>query len=163
MEDYTKYPDNAKVWIYQSSKVLNKDEIDYLRVQIDHFLSTWESHGQMLTGTFEIFDNLFVVLFVDEQGDTMCGRAQDASVKLMKQLEQEIEVEFVNRMIQAYKKDNKVEVVHLNDFSTLLANNEINENTIVFNNTITTKAEFDAKWQVPLKNSWHKQLLVVNS
>ncbi len=162
-EDYTKYPDNAKVWIYQSSKVLDKDEVDYLRVQIDHFLSTWESHGKMLTGTFEIFDNLFVVLFVDEQGDTMCGRAQDASVKLMKQLEQEIEVEFVNRMIQAYKKDDKVEVVHMNDFATLLADNEINENTIVFNNTITTKAEFDSKWKVPLKDSWHKQLLVVNS
>lgn len=162
MKDYTKYPDNAKVWIYQSSRILEKDEVDYLKVQIDDFLSTWKSHGKMLTGTFEIFENLFVVLFVDDEGDVICGRAQDASVKLMMQLEKEIEVEFVNRMIQAYKKDGKVEVVHINDFSTLLANNEINEDTIVFNNTIINKADFDTKWQVPLKDSWHKQLLVVN-
>lgn len=163
MNDYTTYPDNAKVWIYQSNKQLDHDEENYLRVQIDDFLSAWESHGKMLKATFEIFYNLFVVIFVDEEGDAMCGRAKDASVRLMKQLEQELEVEFLDRMIQAYKKDGKINIVHMNDFSQLIADKEINENTIVFNNTVTTKAEFDSKWEVPLKDSWHKQLLVINS
>lgn len=163
MEDYTKYPDNAKVWIYQSSKPLEKDELDYIKVQIDNFLSTWESHGKMVTSTFEIFHDLFVVLFADEKGDRLCGTAQDNSVKLMKQLEQELEVEFLNRMIQSYKEGESVKVVNINDFSTLLANNDITEDTIVFNNTITTKADFDKNWEVPLKDSWHKQLLMVNS
>ena len=163
MEDYRKYPDNANIWIYQSDKHLDKDEIAYLKVQLDDFIASWESHGQPLTATFEIFHNLFVVFFVDEQGGTMCGRAKDASVRLMKQLEQELEVVFLDRMIQAYRKGDKIEVAHMNDFSKLAASKEINENTIVFNNTITSKAEFDTKWEVPLKDSWHKQLLVVNS
>lgn len=160
--EYQNYPDNAKVWIYQSDKQLDKDEIAYLNVQLDDFISTWESHGSMLKATFEIVHDLFVVLFVDEQGDRMCGTAQDNSIKLMKQLEQELEVNFLDRMVQSYKKGDNVEVVKMNDFTALLANNEIDENTIVYNNMVTTKIDFDNNWEVPLKDSWHKQLLTLN-
>jgi hypothetical protein len=160
--EYIEYPDNAKVWIYQSSKHLEKDEIDYLKVQLDNFISTWESHGNLVKATFEVLHDVFVVLFVDEQGDRMCGTAQDNSIKLMKQLGEELEVDFLNRMIQSYQKDGKVKIVEMNEFSTLLANNEIDENTTVYNNMVTTKIDFDKNWEVPLKNSWHKQLLALS-
>lgn len=164
MEDnYLEYPDSAKVWIYQSDRHLDKVEIDYLKVQIDDFLSTWESHGQMLKATSEIFYDLFVVFFVDEQGDTMCGRAQDASVNLMKKMEQELEASFLNRMIQSYSKDNKAIVVKMNDFTKLLEDEEIDENTTVFNNMVTNKADFESNWEIPLKDSWHKQFLAVSN
>jgi len=117
----------------------------------------------MVKGTFTILYDAFVVLFVDEQGDTMCGRAQDASVKLMKELEQELELSLLDRMNQSYKEDEKAVLVKLNDFETLYNDNKINDETIVFNNTITTKKEFDTTWELPLKNSWHKQLVNVVS
>ena len=161
-ENYTTYPNNAKVWVYQSNQQLDKDEVDYLKVQLDDFISSWESHGKLLKATFEIVHNLFVVLFVDEQGDKMCGTAQDNSIRLMKQLGAELEVDFLNRMTQSYKKGDQVKIVQMNDFSTLLANNEIDENTIVFNNMVTTKYDFDNHWEVPLKDSWHKQLLALS-
>ena len=160
MKEYVSYPENAKVWVYQSNKLLDADEIAYLNVQIDDFISSWESHGSLLKATYEIVNNLFVVFFVDEEGDRMCGTAQDNSVKLMKQLEQELEVTFLDRMVQSYKKDDKIEVVKMSDFTTLLEENKIDENTIVYNNMITTKAGFDDNWEVPLKESWHKQFLV---
>ena len=158
-ENYLDYPDNAKVWVYQCNRHLDAVEKDYLQVQIDDFISSWESHGQMLKATAEIFYDLFVVFFVDEQGDTMCGRAQDASVNLMKKMEQELEVSFLDRMIQSYSKDNKAIVVKMNDFTQLLADKEIDENTSVFNNMVTNKADFEAHWEGPLKDSWHKQFL----
>ena len=157
--EYLDYPDNAKVWIYQSSKYLDKDDIDYLNVELDDFISDWESHGSMLKATFEIVYDLFVVIVVDEEGDRMCGTAQDNSLKLMKKLGAELEVDFLDRMTQSYKKGEKVEIVKMNDFSTLFANKEIDENTIVYNNMITTKYDFDHNWEVPLKDSWHKQLM----
>ena len=163
MEDFRIYPDNAKTWIYQSSRFLDADEISYIKVVLDEFISTWESHGSMLTAAYEVFDNLFIVLFVDEQGDTMCGRAQDASVKVMKELEAQLETTLLDRMVQAYKKDDKVVPTTLAEFSKLIEDKEIDENTIVFNHTVTNKKDFDEKWEVPLKDSWHKQLLVVNS
>lgn len=159
--EYLTYPNHAKAWVYQSSKHLDEDDVNYLKVQLDDFVSSWESHGSLLKGTFEIFNNLFVVFFVDEQGDTMCGRAQDASVKLMKQMSEELEVDFLDRMMQSYKKGEKVEIVNMNDFPKLIEDKVIDENTIVFNNMVTTKIDFDNNWEVPLKDSWHKQLLVI--
>lgn len=161
MSDYLTYPDNSKVWIYQSNKPLDADEIAYLKIQLDDFISTWESHGQMLTATTDIFYNLFVVFFVDEEGDSMCGRAKDASVRLMMKLEKELEMKFLDRMVQSYKIGEMVEVVKMNDFTSLLEKNQINQDTIVFNNMVGTKAEFDNKWEVPLKESWHKQFLSI--
>ena len=32
--EYVNYPDNAKVWVYQSSKHFDKDELDYLKVKL---------------------------------------------------------------------------------------------------------------------------------
>ncbi len=159
MEDYLTYPDNAKVWIYQSNKHFDEDEIAYLNVQLDDFIASWESHGSMLKATFKIVHDLFVVIFVDEEGDRMCGTAQDNSIKLMKRLEGELEVSFLDRMVQSYRKGEQVEVVKMNDFSTLLEQNEINEDTIVYNNMVTSKIDFDNNWEVPLKDSWHKQFL----
>ena len=160
--EYLEYPDNAKAWVYQSNRHFDKDEIDYLKVQLDDFVSDWESHGQSLKGTTEIFYNLFVVFFVDEQGDNMCGRAQDASVNLMKRLEEELEVTFLDRMVQSYKKgEEEVVVVRMADYETLLEDNKIDENTIVFNNMITTKFDFDHHWEVPMKESWHNQLIAL--
>jgi hypothetical protein len=35
---------------------------------------------------------------------------------------------------------------------------EVNDDTIVFNNLVQTKRDFEAKWQVPYKDSWLKNL-----
>jgi hypothetical protein len=163
MNNYIQYPDNAKVWIYQSDTHFNEDEKKHIQISIDDFIATWESHGKMVKGTFTILYDAFIVLFVDEQGDRMCGTAQDNSVKLMKRLEQELEVTLLDRMNQSYKEGEKAVLVKLNDFETLYNDNTINDETIVFNNTITTKKEFDTTWEVPLKDSWHKQLVLVTS
>jgi len=148
MNDYIQYPEDAK---------------KHIQISIDDFIATWESHGKMVKGTFTILYDAFIVLFVDEQGDRMCGTAQDNSVKLMKRLEQELEVTLLDRMNQSYKESEKAVLVKLNDFETLYNDNTINDETIVFNNTITTKKEFDTTWEVPLKDSWHKQLVHVVS
>ena len=157
--EYINYPDNAKVWVYQSSKYLDEDDINYLKVQLDDFVSSWESHGSLLKATFEIVYDLFVVIFVDEEGDRMCGTAQDNSIRLMKKLGEELEVDFLDRMVQAYKNGDKVEIVKMSDFEKLLEEKTIDENTTVFNNMIVTKGDFDKKWEVSLKDSWHKQFL----
>ncbi len=158
-EEYKNFPENSKVWVYQSSRHLDEDDINFLKVRIDDFVSNWESHGSLLKADFDVLNNLFVVFFVDEQSDRMCGSAQDRMVRLMKDLEQELEVEFLNRMNLAYMKNNVATVFKMNDLGALYEKGELTDNTIVFNNTITTKKEFDSVWKTPLKDSWHMQLV----
>ena len=45
------------------------------------------------------------------------------------------------------------------DFQKQLEEGVLNEETTVFNNLIETKGDFEKKWEVPVKESWHKQLV----
>ncbi len=157
--EYKTFPDNSKVWIFQSSRPFDDDDVNFIKVRVDEFIENWESHGNLLKADFDVLHNLFITVFVDEQSDRMCGSAQDRLVRLMKELESELEVELLNRMNLSYLKGNVAKVATMNDFPKLLNDGEINENTIVFDNTITTKEAFDKKWKLPLKESWHKQLI----
>jgi len=53
----------------------------------------------------------------------------------------------------------KIEIVSMADFKRLLTENILNQNTIVFNNLVNTRAEFDTKWRTSVQNSWHSNLL----
>ena len=53
----------------------------------------------------------------------------------------------------------KINLLSLSDFKTLISEGKINEESIVFNNLIKTKRDYIEQWEVQLKNSWHKTLL----
>ena len=64
-EEYKNFPENSKVWVYQSSRLLDEDDVNFLKVRIDDFVSNWESHGSLLKADFDVLNQLFVVFFVD--------------------------------------------------------------------------------------------------
>ena len=75
-------------------------------------------------------------------------------------LSNEIGVDFFNRLNIAYKADSeKINLQSLSGFKTLISEGKINEESIVFNNLIKTKKDYIERWEVQLKNSWHKTLL----
>ena len=47
----------------------------------------------------------------------------------------------------------------MNVFRSKASKGEVTTNTIVYNNTITTKEDLDNNWEVAAKESWHNQLL----
>ena len=46
------------------------------------------------------------------------------------------------------------------DFKEFAKANKITQETIVFNNMVTTKEELETQWEVTANNSWHKRFLV---
>lgn len=158
-QSYKTFPDNSKVWVFQSSRFFTESELNLLRVKLTAFVDNWDSHGSLLKADYDILHKLFIVFFVDEQGDRMCGSAQDRLLRLMKEIESELEVELLNRMNLSYMDGNVPRVVRMSDFSALATTGDIQEETLVFDNSISTKSAFDHKWMVSIKDSWHKQLL----
>ena len=47
----------------------------------------------------------------------------------------------------------------MSDFKRMITENQVNQDTIVFNNLVNTRADFDTKWRTSVKNSWHTNLL----
>lgn len=152
---------NTKVWIYQSNREFSSAEITEFIALATTFKENWESHGKPVKGTIELFYNRFIVVFVDEQDEQSCGRSVDASIHFIKELENELNVTLLDRLLVAYKKDGKIAVCTLAEFEKRIVLGEVNENTIVFDNTIHTKTEFENNWEVPLKKSWHSRMLAI--
>ena len=156
--DYKELPDHAKVWVYQADRTLSKGEVLQISSKIDDFISTWASHGTDLRASIELFHDRFLVVMVDEEQAMASGCSIDKSVALVKELENDYSINFLNRLLVAWRQDDEIESCPLDQFERKLQAGEIKADTIVFNNLVSTKAEFETKWEVPVKDSWHYQL-----
>lgn len=152
--DFNILPGDAKVWMYQCSRALTKDELDLLNSRSSAFLSEWESHGIPVQGSVDVIDDRFIRIAAFTDEPSMCGRAQDAQVRLAKELEQLLNLELTNRMLIAFEVENGIKISHVNEIDGLIEIGEIVPNTPFFNNLVTSKSDFESKWKIPVKDSW---------
>lgn len=156
---FENFPSTSRVWIYQSETELTPDQTTEINEAFKVFLSGWESHGQHIRGEAKVLYNRFIILIADNSEERLCGSAMDSSVRFIKSIEDALKLSLMDRMKTAYRIADGINVVHMNQLTELFKKGEVNENTIVFNNTITSKQEFLNKWEVPIKQSWHTNLL----
>jgi hypothetical protein len=151
--------DSSRVWVYQSNVKFSSEQLLLIEEKLGDFVNSWDSHGTALQAAAEVVYDQFIVLFVDEQLQQATGCSIDKSVALMKSIESATGVDLMSRMNIAYQGSEGVIVEKMMDFQSSIKSGSVTEDTIVFNNLVQTKGEFLASWQVPAKDSWHKQLL----
>jgi len=157
---YKNLPDNSRVWIYQSDRVFTAAEVEFISEKAIDFINAWTRHGDDLKGSFTIKYNQFLVLAVDEGFNNVSGCSIDSSVRFIQKLEQELKIDLMNKMNITFKDDAHINLVKLSDFQRFAKERKITSETMVFNNMVNTKADFENNWEVPAKQSWHKRFLV---
>ncbi|WP_316787045.1 ABC transporter ATPase [Pedobacter frigiditerrae] len=148
----------SKVWIYQSNRQFTPTEAAEIQQKLDAFTAQWTAHGHQLKAKAEIPYNFFIVLTVDQDAASATGCSIDSSVRIIKEIENTYNVDLFNRFNMAYKINDEVHVAPKEDFETLITIKQIGPQTIVFNNLVQTRAEFEAKWEVAIEDSWHKNI-----
>jgi len=160
MTAYEDMPKNARTWIYQSSRPFDPNELPHLEQELDEFATHWVRHGKRLKSWAGVLHHQFIVLMVDEEALSAGGCSIDASTRMLKQLELTYNINLFDRLTIAYRNEQgAIETASRAVFEALLAQGKVTDNTLVFNNLATTKAELESNWEIPLKNSWHKQLV----
>ena len=149
----------SRIWVYQSDRELTSDEEKFIGEKTIAFLQQWTAHNNELKASYEIRYNRFLVIMVDESHNATGGCSIDKCLHLIQQFEKAMNLSFLNRLLIAYKLDGKIQTISKSKFEEQLHNGVLNENTIVFNNLITSKGELDNAWEVPLEKSWHKVML----
>ncbi|PRY55133.1 hypothetical protein B0I27_10198 [Arcticibacter pallidicorallinus] len=152
------FSDQSRVWIYQSNRAFTASEAATIEKDLNAFAAQWEAHGAQLKAKGELRYNRFVILIVDEVQTMASGCSIDRSAGFIRDLEQEYGVNMFDRFNMAYKKNNEVYSCTREEFESLVQANEIDGDTIVFNNLVLTKGELDANWEIPLKDSWHARV-----
>jgi|TARA_B110000037_G_C16929114_1_gene427805 hypothetical protein len=152
-------PDNAKVWVYQSSLELTDSDLKQIKEVGDFFLGQWESHNLPVNGSIDVYNNRFIVISAFSDEDAMCGKAQDSQMRLIKELEEVVEGKLTDRMLVFYQEENELKSFHFSELGSLLSDNKITSETIVFNSLVATKQEFENSWKEALKNTWLNQFV----
>lgn len=158
MNSIKNMPPDARVWVYQSNKPLSVAEVKAIKEEGTKFVSGWSAHGAALNAAFDVLYDRFIVLAVDEKQALASGCSIDKSVHFIKQLEQQFGLNLFDRMQVAYKSGDAIEACSLSQFEELAAGKKVNEDTIVFNNMVSSKAAFDTDWEVPVKKSWQSRV-----
>ena len=159
MSTYRNLPDHTRVWVYQSNRELTDSEVIDIRNRSAIFAEQWAAHGSKLRAAIEVFYNRFLVIFVDEDHAEASGCSIDSSVQFVRDLEVNHNISLMDRMLLAYKQGDDIKVEKMADFETSMENGTITEETIVFNNLVATKGDFESSWEVKLKDSWHARML----
>jgi hypothetical protein len=152
-----------RIWIYTISKQLPDEQISELKQRCQNFVSTWTAHEVSLDASFELYKNRLLIFKVNEANYNASGCSIDKQVRLVKELEQQFSVELLNRLLVAYEKDNDVAVAKTSEIAGLLNDGTINENTLVFDNTISQSTDLDTNWKKPLKDTYLSKYVVSNS
>jgi len=156
---YNILPDTTRVWIYQAQVPFTENKITEIRQHISNFTTSWVSHNNQLRAFGDIYHNQFIILMVDESLAGASGCSIDKSVHFIKQIEQHYNVDLFDRMTFTYKDGEEVKSAPRIEFSQLYKTGKINDNTLVFDNLIKTKGDFETNWVKPLGESWHKRMV----
>lgn len=148
-------PDDSKVWVYQAHRQFTLEEVAEIEQLVEGFVESWKAHMQPVKGFGGVYYKRFVVLMADEAFSSVSGCSIDGLVRLIKELETAFDLNFFDRLKITYKITNQL----VGAFTVAQANEwwlkgTINKDTIVFNNLVHTKHEFDTNWEIPITKSW---------
>ncbi|MCB0396639.1 MAG: ABC transporter ATPase [Flavobacteriales bacterium] len=149
-------PLDARVWVFQAQRKLSPTEADFVRSDMQDFLSGWAAHGAELLAKVAVVYHRFVVVLLDEGHANASGCSIDKLTARVNALGTELNNDFLDRRMVAYMAGSgEVETTSLDDIKQAFDSGLLNEDTVVFNNLVQTRQEFEQQWKVPLGKSWH--------
>lgn len=157
--DYDELPENSKVWIYPSSRKFYDTEIEGLHQKITSFLDGWKAGKVSFQVSYRLLYNRFIVFFVSNGIEPLLNQDIDASVLFILQLQEQYAIELLDKMNVCFKQGAYVQYKELKDFKKLIKNRAVTGKTVVFDNLVTTKEEFENYWEVPIAESWYQRFL----
>ncbi len=147
-------PAEARVWIYKSATPFTPAQLTVLMEEGKEFTGSWTSHGAAVVAAFEVIGSHFVVLAADLRDVVICGGAIDGSVQFIKKLEARLGLALTDRMVVLYREDGAVKSCRATEVEALLKSGELTADTEVFDDLVATKADLDARFRTPLRNTW---------
>lgn len=145
---------NSRVWIYQCNRLFTISEALDIESLLEKFSESWQSHGAKVKGYANLFFGQFILLMADESATGVSGCSTDASVRLIKNIEQDYNVSLFDRQTLAFLIKEKIQLLPMEQINYAIENNFIQGDTMYFNNTVQTKIELLNHWIIPVSESW---------
>ncbi|WP_435253698.1 ABC transporter ATPase [Tenacibaculum sp. A30] len=156
--EFNTLSEEAKVWVYPSSRKFYPQEIDELKEKLQSFVEAWKQDDADFKASFELKYDRFIV-FSAEEDVQLTNTDIDQQVAFILQLQQEYEVELLDKMNVCFKQGEFIQYKDVKEFKTLLKKKSVSAKTVVFDNLVQTKGELENYWEVPITESWYNRFL----
>lgn len=148
---------NSRVWVYQSSRAFVEKEEREINEQLYQFYIQWTAHGAPVKGWAKLLFGQFIVIVADETHVAVSGCSTDASVRVIKSIERQYDVNMFDRMNITFLRKGKAEMLPFGQIQYALDRGFIDGDTHLFNNVVYTLQDLMENWLVPLRRSWLAQ------
>ena len=144
----------SKVWIYSSDKSINDQMAEEINEKIALFTTQWTAHDVALKASGTVLYNRFIILSVDESQTNASGCSIDKSVHFIKQIEQGFGLQLFDRLTIYYLKGEELVPFHLNEILEKVGSGEINQQTKIFDTTLTQLGALRSEFIKEAGKSW---------
>jgi hypothetical protein len=158
MKKMSEMPEDARVWVYQSNRVLSNEEVAMIEKETSHFLANWSSHGAQMNASCEVAFNRVLVIAADESQAHASGCGIDKSVNFVKQLGSKLGVDFFNRTMVLYEGADGIVEAPLHQFWAMRKALIIHDATMVVDTTVRSVGQFRSEFLKLFRSSWHAEM-----
>ncbi|MDB9723894.1 MAG: ABC transporter ATPase [Flavobacteriales bacterium] len=157
--NFDEIPEDAKVWVYPSSRKFYTNEIPEIAEKIKKFVAEWKADDESFKASYQFLYNRFIVITADDITTPLKNSDIDDSVNFILSLQETYSVALLDRMNICFKQGEFVQYKDLKDFKKLLKNKALTGKSIIFDNLITNKQDFENLWEIPIEESWYSRFL----
>ncbi|GGG94677.1 hypothetical protein GCM10011416_10100 [Polaribacter pacificus] len=157
--DYSEISEDAKVWVYPSSRKFYPKELEPIEEKIQQFIAGWKADDENFKASYKFVHQRFIILVADTENSPLSISEIDASVAFIIALQEEFGVELLDKMNVCFKQGEFVQYKELKEFKKLLKNKAVTAKTIVFDNLINTKHDLENHWEISIEESWYGRFL----
>jgi hypothetical protein len=156
---FKSFPDDARVWVYGFERDLDDQDKKDLQDGLNRFMGEWNSHGNPVTGGFEIVNDRFLLVSGYMPGG-ISGCSIDGSVNQVRSIGEKMGLSRSSGDTIYYRdSDGIIQTATRAEFQQMATDGEIASETPVFDLTISTVADLKNKGiENPFRSSWHSRV-----
>lgn len=157
--DYNTISEDAKVWIYPSSRKFYPTEIEEVEQKIKTFVENWKADDENFKASYQFLYHRFIIFVADVSETTITNADIDTSVSFILALQETYKIELLDKMNACFKQGEFVQYKELKDFKKLVKNKAVTGKTIIFDNLVNNKEDLENFWEISIENSWYNRFL----
>jgi hypothetical protein len=92
------FSDESRVWLYTANRAITPTEAHFVQENLEHFASSWKAHSTPLKAKACLLDEYTIAFVVDQTTANASGCSVDSSVRFVKELGKELNIDFFNRL-----------------------------------------------------------------
>jgi hypothetical protein len=157
---FEELPNTARVWIYQSTRKFTPQEKELVIGKLSQFCRQWNTHGNSMPSSFDIQYDQIIILSVDESNLGASGCSIDSSVRTLRDIEQQLDVNLLDQGKVSFIEQGKVITGKFQEIKDFIRSGNLREDTPVFNPMVYKKEDLGKNWLIPARESWLNKYFV---